>query len=241
MAESVVGHVFFEGSSTAWGYGDERRLFGYAGRIARYYDAYNTVGVHAAPEPPCRMAYCYMDGQPDRNLPAYAPLFEGRVLDALSWSINPHRYAPRVVGVFLAGGFLSHLVKHQGVDGALQSWRTALHTLRMTCERRGVAAIGISPPEPMGDVRFGNGQEADLSFFRTVQRITADHMSAWTRYVSIDAILGAEKPQCMAPDNLHVNARGYDKVAAHLLPMINARLGITPECDAATAAALAEA
>ena len=43
MRESkpILGHIIFEGSSIARGYGDETQRFGYAGRLSHYYQDYS--------------------------------------------------------------------------------------------------------------------------------------------------------------------------------------------------------
>lgn len=222
-SQRYVGHVLFEGSSTAKGHGDPEGL-GYAGRIEQYYRAYNKAAQHK-PGQTCRYVYTHMHGQPDRNMTQYVHDLEQHALEARRLTFSG--LGVRLVGVFVVSAYLTAITAQQGEGGALRVWRDTLERLEDICSQQDIAPVLVAPPDPLPGATFANGKPVPVHMWRRTAAMSHDRVnSLGADYVAADQILGARKGAYMAEDDLHLNAAGYGIVAENIIIRIDDALGI---------------
>lgn len=222
----MLGHVFIEGSSTAFGMGDESGRLGYGGRFAHYYLDYSH---NNYPKPlregNPRWVYTHLNGQVNFTAVKFPYSFEQRVI--LAHEQDMFDKTVRLVGIFALGGRPEY-IKQLDSEEKGDLWRDSLDMLEHTCSTYGVQPILLRIPEhDDAAVPLKYGLQPDYELRERVERITRERaQSMEAPYISFEEVVGDEKALCMAADHIHANARGYQMIFDHLLPLVNERLGI---------------
>lgn len=223
-----VGQLLFEGGSTAQGFGDEAEKLGYAGRLAYYYRNYSAAA-RKDTTLPCRLVGAHFFGQPDRtidvvlaDLPRHAT--EAR-LSCVKMGLAIH-----LIGVFAVcfypGGLGARLAHNN--DQVKEYWVKKFSALELACNAEDVAPIFLSTPKPDKGVPYGGGRLPDLDLLEDLTELARARTQGWADFIRFEDIVNSQRDDCVAPDGIHPNARGYDKIAGFLKPIVDAHLGIKP-------------
>lgn len=216
--------VLIEGSSTAYGYGDESLGLGYASRIAKHLDAYNERSKRRIP----RWVYTFLNAQPDRMLP--------QVVADLPQNITVARRtvgAGNLVGIFAVGGRLDYLAADIGKKNAMTQWSRSLRDLDTICLDYAVKPIVIGAPVLPLHIPLNDGSMVDQSMLEwsvnTTREFVKEDMEA--PYIPFEKVMGDDLTSCMAEDQKHANSLGYDRIVGCLLPYIHTLLELDKTLD----------
>lgn len=225
----MIAQVLIDGGSTAQGWGDETGKGGFAGRIFNYtLDHLEIAREH--PELACRWIQFRNSGEANKTLPSVAESFVQHVDDARSllWRQSHHEW--RSIAVFAIGYCTPGDVKTCGTMPPEQSWEYTFDGLVNTCFRYGITPIFLGTPRLADDVVLGNGKRPDHDLLARLAAKTVERAKAWEEledpYIPFEDIVGDDKPNCMAPDGMHPNARGHSLIARYLIGRINTILDI---------------
>jgi hypothetical protein len=215
----MIGNVHIEGSSTAMGMGDEARKMGYAGRMLYHYIDYGMT-VRDVDELPCKWVYVYNDGAVNKDLTTFVPKLSSRVSE-LVWPPGPIvKGEKRHIGVYAVGWYDDRWLEEAGEE-MLDRWQLALERLEDVCLEYNVTPVIIGTPRPDPETVYFNGRRPNIAMLDRLADMTAKHTESWATYATFEDIVGADRPNCMAADTLHPNARGHSRIARFLIPLVN--------------------
>ena len=223
----MIAQLHIEGGSSAQGWGDETGKGGFAGLLFNYSLAYGQIaGEHR--ELPCRWLDIRNSGVQGNFLPSIADSFRQHVLEARGLLLARQRQTLKSIAVFAIGQYGQRGLGYHGKEKYQIVWRDAFEQLDAICSDYNITPIVLGMPRLAEDTVFVNGQKPDHDLLQRLWTITAETTSAWDWDASMtfEDIVGNDKPNCMAPDAMHPNARGHTKVARYLIGRINEMLDI---------------
>lgn len=226
-ANPYIGQIFFEGSSTLLGVGDESGQGGYRGRLEQHYSRYSLKPTSEEPQPECPLVSVYGTGMLDRTVGRYAFTLADE-LDLVSRK-GLSGYESRMVAVLLMGSSLLEFLKKYDNNEwlALDTYCTAMDTVQKACETRGVSTIGVGLPLPREGLILPNGARPSRRLRETSSELSRWHMEDWQvphDFLSIEEITDPVTDR--APDGAHLNSAGYEKITQALVGRIDSFLGI---------------
>ena len=216
----MIAHLLFEGSSTAYGKGDESGIGGYAGRFREHFDLSEPL------EGPCKWVYVHQRGQLDNPLSTFVHYLPTHVSEARS-VVPGYRGKVRFLAILAVGGFMDYEVRRDSRDFVIKSWRNALDLLEVECCYDGIEPIFLGLPRGDDTMRLRDGTVPDFALRDLLEEYTRrTATSLESPYYSFEEIIGGDVGTFMAADKRHPNAAGHERIFRFLSPLINEYLEI---------------
>lgn len=228
-----VGHLYFDGSSTALGLGDDSGRCGFVGRTKTHYITYNDLP--ARDRDPCVAVLLRDDSDTDKHTLQLASHLDKELTQggatALINDVNLYRALydsncrVQRIGVLLLGQYPYAWNRRPDDPLNMKQWGEGLERIESACLSLFDYTFVIGRPRPQSHHR------TNLPLFDAIAARTQRHVSRWddTQYVSFRDILpsqNADEATYMAPDGIHPNAEGHEQIARFLISRIDTILQV---------------
>jgi hypothetical protein len=225
-ANKFVGRVFIEGDSVAKGYGDEEQRLGFAGRLLYRYEGAGAYNWRSEQPEACQSVVVALNGEPNLRLPLVARQFRRHV--ELGLELPFGNLPQRLLGIFVVNSAISPKTAQDmgGKESIWATWEGAFSRLAADCADLRVDPIIVTAPAPTEHTRFVSGPP-DAELHRGLAVVThAAAQAMGAHHVTFEQIVGYDRLRCLAPDQRHPNALGYDLMAEYLDTLIDERFDI---------------
>jgi hypothetical protein len=211
------GNILCEGSSTAYGFGDESGRMGYPGRLAKMCLDYNARPADA--KGPCQAMLVHSYGQLDRILPDFIPNLRNHILEAKN---TYYFWKSKMLGIFALDYGAEHIARKQGEEETYNTWRSALEELEWACAEYDVTPVVLSLLHPSGAKR-ADRIPVNLELRARLAALTEARVRSFEGdFIPYEQAIGGEDQRdlCLAEDGKHPNSLGYDRIASYMARII---------------------
>lgn len=219
-----IAQIYIEGSSTAYGLGDELGRGGFAGRLAYHYTQYSEQAKDGVRQSPFSWVFTYQHAKLNAGLGHIVEHLPSHIGEA---HVNARRLdSIRRIGIFVIGKRPEYELRTYSADQVYRSWRNNFDDLEQLCGDYAIEPIFLLTPEVDHIKPLPPDLSIDHELRHKMMRVTLGRVASMEApLMSFEESIDYAE-DCIAPDGIHGNARAYDKIYRKLVPLIDERLSI---------------